>query len=299
MPVFTSARLGGSNPKFGFPPLLRKSAMLERRMEDGSHRSSSSNLRGWLSEVYLAALLSSQCEELARRLGSRATVDDPIFGRSSGAASLSHHIEQSAAWFAARSATFERVSFTTGSDRDITEGVLSLITEGKRVLLPVAVVAERRPEREVEIRLYHSTKPIVGTPTTRSPLVPRDDDLPLPPPINAHLSALARGDIESVIAGFEEGASLRDPLGGSHPKASDGGALRAYYERVIGAGVPRGPGLDLLKGARADDGRTCALEYTIAKLHGRDVPPHPGLAVYERGESGLLHAARLYHDHET
>jgi hypothetical protein len=267
-------------------------------MEDGSRRSASTNLRGWLSEVYLPALLSAQGDDLARRLGSRATVDDPIFGRSSGAAAIGRHIEQAVAWFAARSASFERVAFTTGSDRDVTEGVLTLVADGQRVALPVAVVAERRPEREVEIRIYHSTKAIVDKPPARAPLVPRDDDLPLPPPINAHLYALARGDIESVIAGFEEGASLRDPLGGSHPKASHGGALRAYYERLIGTGVPRGPGLDLLKGARADDGRTCALEYTVAKLHGRDVTPQPGLAVYERGESGLLHAARLYHDHE-
>ncbi|HEY4014994.1 MAG TPA: hypothetical protein VGM06_16740 [Polyangiaceae bacterium] len=268
-------------------------------MEDGSRRSSSSNLRGWLSEVYLPALLSSQCEDLSRRLGSRATVDDPIFGRASGTAAVREQIDQAAAWFAAKGAGFERVAFTTGSDRDVTEGVLTFVVDGKRVVLPVAVVAERRPEREVEIRVYHSTKSLGVGATTRSPLVPRDDELPLPPPIDAHLYALARGDIESVIAGFEEGATLRDPLGGAHPKAGEGGALRAYYERLIGTGIPRGPGLDLLKGARADDGRTCALEYTVAKLHGRDVPPQPGLAVYERGESGLLRAARLYHDLET
>jgi hypothetical protein len=273
--------------------------MLERRMEDGSRRSPSTNLRGWLSEVYLPAILSAQGEDLSRRLGSRATVDDPIFGRSSGTFAIARHIEQAVAWFAARSASFERVAFTTGSDRDVTEGVLALVVEGKRVVLPVAVVAERRPEREVEIRVYHSTKSIADKPAVRSPLVPRDDDLPLPPPINAHLHALARGDVDAVVAGFEEGAELRDPLGGTHPKASHGGALQAYYEHLIGAGVPRGPGVDLLKGARADDGRTCALEYTIARLHGRDVTPQPGLAVYERGESGLLRAARFYHDHET
>jgi hypothetical protein len=54
----------------------------------------------------------------------------------------------------------------------------------------------------------------------------------------------------------------------------------------------------VLKGARADDGRTCALEYTVVRVHGKPVPPQAGLAVYERGESGLLHAVRVYEDVE-
>ena len=57
-------------------------------------------------------------------------------------------------------------------------------------------------------------------------------------------------------------------------------------------------GIEVLKGARADDGRTCALEYTVVRVHGKPVPPQAGLAVYERGESGLLHAVRVYEDVE-
>ncbi len=268
-------------------------------MKDGSNRSLPSNVRGSLSEVYVPGLISSQAEHLGRRLGNRATIDDPLFGRATGATALSRHLEQASAWLVARKASFEHVAFTTGSDRDVTEGTLSLSLDGKVVALPIAVVAERRPEREVEIRVYHSTRPVAVTTASRTPLVPRDDELTLPPPVTAHLQALARGDVDAVVSGFEDGAVLRDPLGESHAKdGKDGGPLRGFYEKLLGAEVPRGPGVDLLRGARADDGRTCALEYTIAHLRGRDVNPQPGLAVYERGESGLLHAARLYHDHE-
>jgi hypothetical protein len=265
-------------------------------MQEASDRGAPSNVRGWLSEVYLPALVSAQAEQLVRRLGSRATVDDPLFGRTTGMP-LSHYLEQAAGWFTTRGASFERLVFTTGSDRDVTEGTLALTVEGKRVSVPIAVVAERRPEREVEIRLYYSTKPIRGTATTRAPLVPRDDELTVPPPVAAHLQALARGDVQGVVASFEDGATLRDPAGETHVKTADGGSLRAFYERLFASDVPRGPGIDVLKGARADDGRTCALEYTIARLHGRDVAPQAGLAVYERGESGLLRSARLYYDH--
>ena len=61
-------------------------------------------------------------------------------------------------------------------------------------------------------------------------------------------------------------------------------------------GSGRGAGIEVLKGARADDGRICALEYTVVRVRGKNVPPQAGLAVYERGESGLLRAVRIYED---
>jgi hypothetical protein len=51
-----------------------------------------------------------------------------------------------------------------------------------------------------------------------------------------------------------------------------------------------------VKSARADDGSTCALEYNVVRLPGRQIAPEPGLAVYERGESGLLRTVRIYND---
>ena len=53
------------------------------------------------------------------------------------------------------------------------------------------------------------------------------------------------------------------------------------------------------QGATADDGRTCAFEYTLTKMNGRPVAPQAGLAVYERGDSGLLRALRVYDDLES
>jgi hypothetical protein len=266
-------------------------------MEDAPGRGAPSNVRGWLSEVYIPALISAQAEQLLRRLGDRATVDDPIFGRASGMPALTEYLERSASWFAKRRGGFEALAFTTGSDRDVTEGTLQLVLDGRPVSVPIAVVAERRPEREVEIRLYYSTNAIQGSPTVRAPLVPRDDELGVPPPVAAHLNALARGDVDAIVASFENGATLRDPTGVMHMKDPQGGALRAFYETVFASRSPGQPGIEILKGGRADDGSTCALEYTVARLRGRDITPQPGLGVYERGESGLLRAARLYHDY--
>jgi hypothetical protein len=250
----------------------------------------SSSLRGPLSEVYLSALATSQAEQLARRLGDRATVDDPIFGRKTGMPALAGYLEEVAGWLAQRAGAFEKTAFTVGSDRDVTEGTLALTFEGRKVAIPVAVVAERRREREIELRLYYSTRPIRGTHAVRSPLLPKDDEVAVPPPVAAHLEALAKGNLDTLVASFESGGILRDASGRIYSKEE--GTLRAFYERVLGGGS----GYEVLKGARADDGRTCALEYTVVRVRGKAVSPQAGLAVYERGESGLLRAVRIYED---
>jgi hypothetical protein len=259
---------------------------------DREERGEPSSLRGPLSEVYLPALTASQPQELAKRLGDRATVDDPIFGRTNGMPALERYLDEVAVWMGKREGSFEKLAFTVGSDRDVTEGMLSLTFDGRRVSVPVAIVAERRREREVELRLYYSTRPIHGTPAVRSPLLPQDDQVAVPPPVAAHLEALGKGDAAALVASFEETGSLRDAQGVTHPREGD--KLTGHYRKLFGDK----PGIEVLKGARADDGRTCALEYTVVRVHGKAVPPQAGLAVYERGESGLLHAVRVYEDIE-
>lgn len=271
-------------------------------MQEGPDRDAPSGLRGWLSEVYLPALVSAQTDQLVRRLGDRATVDDPIFGRTTGMPALARYLDEVSGWLTKHEGTFDQAAFVTGSDRDVTEGTLSLTFEGRRVKVPVAVVAERRPEREVEMRLYYSTKPIKGTRAVRSPLLPKNDEVAVPVQVAAQLDALSRADITGVLASFENGATLRDAAGDTHAKVDEGGPLRVFYEKLCaGANGPanpgsRGTGIEVLKGARADDGRICALEYTVVRVRGKNVPPQAGLAVYERGESGLLRGVRVYED---
>ncbi|HEY8039036.1 MAG TPA: hypothetical protein VIF15_04550 [Polyangiaceae bacterium] len=261
-------------------------------MEDAPERGAPSSLRGYLSEVYLTALVASKADQLVLRLGERATVDDPIFGRTNGMPALARYLDEIAAWLSKREATFDKVAFTMGSDRDVTEGTLGLTFEGRRVSLPVAVVAERRKEREVELRLYYSTRPIKGTHAVRSPLLPQDDEVAVPPPVSAHIEAVASGKVDGVLASFEVTGALRDSAGVAHRR--EDGSLEAFYRKLFAGGA----GVELLKGARADDGSTCALEYTVVRVHGKDVPPQAGLAVYERGVSGLLKAVRIYEDVE-
>ena len=266
--------------------------------EEEPDRGPPTSLRGWLSDVYLPALLDEDQKSLtalALRLGSRATVDDPIFGRASGVPALDRYVEEVSAWLKTHKAKYTRLYFTTGIDRDVTEGTLALTFDDKTVDLPVAVVAERRRSREVELRVYYSTQPIKGTFAARSPLVQEDDEIALPDMVSAHIAALRKADIATLVAGFEADGTLREARGVEHAKTA---GLEEFYKKLVAAGASNA-GVEILKGGAADDGRTCALEYTLVKIHGKDVPPQAALAVYERGDSGLLRSLRIYDDLES
>jgi hypothetical protein len=45
-----------------------------------------------------------------------------------------------------------------------------------------------------------------------------------------------------------------------------------------------------------DDGTRVALEFNAVAWGGQQMPPQAGVAVYERGRSGRLAAARVYDD---
>jgi hypothetical protein len=250
-------------------------------------------LRGWLSDVYLPALLDKTAlEPLARRLGGRATVDDPLFGREAGLPGLERYVNEASAWLLERDATWEKTHFTTGVDRDVTEGLLALNLPTGPFVLPVAVVAERRRSREVEVRLYYSTYRLKEGVAPRGQLVPKVEDLVLPAGVNDHLDALRAANVDALLAGFEQNGVLREAQGTEHAK---GNGLRAYFEKLV-LGGEFGGGVEIMIGGAADDGRTVALEYTLVRMGGHEVKPQAGLTVYERGDSGLLRAVRMYDD---
>jgi hypothetical protein len=57
-----------------------------------------------------------------------------------------------------------------------------------------------------------------------------------------------------------------------------------------------GGGIPLEHCSVTDAGRTCALEYNVVRWGQTELPPEAGIAVYVRGESGKLSAARIYDD---
>jgi hypothetical protein len=93
------------------------------------------------------------------------------------------------------------------------------------------------------------------------------------------------------VATFEPDARAREPAGGRYVhRGLDG--LRVFYARLFS----NDGGIPLEHCALVDIGRACALEYNVVRWGRTELPPEAGVAVYVRGESGKLAAARIYDD---
>lgn len=237
-----------------------------------------SALKGRLADVYVAALVRGELDALSKRLGNRATIDDPLYGRASTLSSIDPLLRKTADLLRSRKAGYRHVGSTTGVDRDTSEGLLST-SEGE---VPILVVAERRRLREIELRLYHAMDDGSRHRKARPPLFGAGARATLPQLVAHVVEALRRGAIERVLAAFEEGSRFVDPAGRSHTKKD--GQMAAYLASV-------GNRLDVAAGGVADDGRTCCVEVALTRPE-RDA--EAAALAFDRGDSGLLRELRLY-----
>jgi hypothetical protein len=127
----------------------------------------------------------------------------------------------------------------------------------------------------------------------RAPLLPAVPGLVLPDVIARYQAALARGDLNAILAQFEPEGLAREPSGGPHCYRG-AERLRHFYGRLFA----NGGGIPLQHCSVTDDGVHCAVEYIVTDWGCTTLPPQAGVAVYERGASGLLAAARIYDDVE-
>lgn len=246
-------------------------------------RSPVSALKGRLADIYVPALVSGTTDALSRRLGNRATIDDPLYGRASSLSSIDPLLGRVATYFAERSATYEHVCSTTGIDRDASEGRLVLTVDGAARVVPIAVVAERRRLREIELRVYYAAETVPGR-KPRAALVSSGsagDRVGLALLVEDIVEGLRSGSIEKALAGFEESAQIVDSAGRAFAKL-DGG---------MGTFLSDLGDLDVQIGGAADDGRTACVEATIVKRGG---DPAPVLLGFQRGDSGLVSELRVY-----
>lgn len=238
-------------------------------------------LKGRLADVYIPALVAGALDALSHRLGNRATIDDPIYGRATTLPSLEPLVTQIARYFSEIRASYRHTYSTTGVDRDAAEGVLDVTVDGKTRLLPVVVMAERRKLREIELRVYYANDG--HTPRkTRSPFVTENQTDPLPPLVAGIVDALRAGSVDQMLASFEETAKVVDSDGNTHEKRD--GAMEKFFAEL--------GKVEILTGPVADDGRACCLETTMT----RGTRSFAGLFCFERGDSGLVRELRLYWD---
>lgn len=243
--------------------------------------------------TYYEGILAGEPHALVRSFAGQPRVNDPRGGRVEGAKELRAFVSGTADWLRGRDAVVENVALTLTQTRTVEEVVLHLLgDEGGQVELPVAIVTDRNPDRTLKaIRVYHSMWPLAGEHTVRSPLLPEDPELHAEGAVGDYQRALAEGDLESIVQTFEPDGYAREPSGGAYLHQGTEGLRELYTHMFANDG-----GIPLEHCTLTDDGTRCAIEYNCVRWGVTDIPAQAGVAVYERGNSGLLAAARIYDD---
>jgi hypothetical protein len=247
-----------------------------------------------VSVPFFAGLIAGELAALLESFAGEPEVHHPVRGRIRGARAFEAYVTDTNAWLAQRNASVEEVGHVITEPRGFEEVVLHLDGETGRVDLPVAVVAEHPFDGRIdELRVYYSSWPLTGRHANRPPLLQPDPELRAPDVVADYQRALYAGDVDAILAAFEPDGYAREPAGGEHfHRGAEG--LRAFYERLFS----NGGGIALEHCTVVGDKRACALEYNVVRWGKTELPPQAGVAVYVRGPSGKLAAARIYDDTE-
>lgn len=241
---------------------------------------------------YFAGLMADEPDALIKSFAGEPELHHPVRGRVKGAQAFTTFVADTAARLSSRNATVEDVDLIVTDERTVEEVVLHLDTDRGRVGLPIAIATDRTGAGKlVELRIYFSTWPLNGDHAIRPPLLQPSPDVHEADVVGDYLRALAAGDREGVVATFEPDAYVREPAGGRHVHRGRE-AFRAMYDLFFS----NGGGIPLEHCSSTDDGRACALEYNVVQWGRTPLPPEAGIAVYVRGASGRLAAARIYDD---
>jgi hypothetical protein len=238
-----------------------------------------------------AALHSGDPTRLIEAFPGGVTIDDPRAGHVEGEAALEDYCRESRAWLSERNAASRSLAVTNGATRVVGEFEVDLVQDGRSFTLPLAVVVEPDPRRDsVAIRSYHSHWPLLGRHIVRPPLLPVDPAAVEADVVGEYQAALRSGDAAAWVATFEPDGCFREPAGGDHRFCGT-----AALQDLAKAFFARG-GIVLEHCTVTDDGVRTALEFNAVEWGGTTMPHQAGVAVYERGASGRLAAARVYDD---
>ncbi len=244
------------------------------------------------SVPFFDGLMSGEVDALVESFSGVPEVHHPLRGRIRGETAFRRFVTDTTSWLAERNVDVEDVNVLITHPRGVEEVVLHIDSDGGRIGLPLALAADHdEDERIIEVCLYFSTWPLTGRHVNRPPLLQPNPDLHGPDVVGEYQRALAIGDVAAVLATFEPDACMREPAGDPYVHRGTG-ELRALYERFFS----NAGGIPLEHCTVTDDGRACALEYNVVAWGRTELPPEAGLAVYVRGDSGRLAAARVYDD---
>jgi hypothetical protein len=241
---------------------------------------------------YFDGLMAGELDPLIRSFAGEPELHHPVRGRIKGARAFEAYFDEMQAMFRQRIVSVEDVDRVVVDRHGFEEAVVHLDGDGGLVPLPVAVVADMESDGRIdELRMYYSSWPLTGRHANRPPVLQPDPELRQSGVVAEYQAALAAGDVDAIVAAFEPEGCAREPAGSEYVH-EDRDALRAFYELLFS----NGGGIPLEHCAVIEDERACALEYNVVRWGKAELPPQAGVAVYVRGETGKLAAARIYDD---
>lgn len=237
----------------------------------------------WFPEI--GALLDMTDGDVAMM----ANVHDPQAGDVRGSA-FSTLARESKAWFLAHRARSRSVATLLGKSRIVAEYVVDFERDGEAFDLPVAVVVDKGRDL-LDVRIYHSQYPLLGTHAVRPPIVQPDVRANPSGVVDEYFNVLASGDAERVVECYEPDGYFREPSGARYAHRGRD-VLLPFYRFMFSAGG----GIPLRHCTVTEDAKTCAVEYVCDRWGSHDLPPQAGVAIYMRGPNGLIAAAHVYDD---
>jgi hypothetical protein len=241
---------------------------------------------------YFDGLMAGELDPLIGSFAGEPELHHPVRGRIKGARAFEAYFDEMQAMFRQRIASVEDVDRVIVNRHGFEEAVVHLDGDAGRVGLPVAIVADTESDGRIdELRMYYSSWPLTRRHANRPPVLQPDPEMRPSGVVAEYQAALAAGDVDAIVAAFEPDGYAREPAGSHHVHEGRDG-LRAFYELLFS----NGGGIPLEHCAVIDDKRACALEYNVVRWGETELPPEAGVAVYVRGETGKLAAARIYDD---
>lgn len=246
-----------------------------------------------LAVPYFYGFLAGEPDALIESFAGEPTVFDPVRGRVRGVPAFRSFAAEMTAWLDRRNVTVEPVNRVIVGGGGFEETIVHIDADEGRVALPFAAVTEREADgRIAEVRVYHSNKPLAGGHARRAPLLQPDPELRATASVAAHQRALAGGDVEAIVAGFEPDGYVRG-AGGADDLHRGPDGLRAFYDQLLSDG-----GIVHEHCAIVGNGEACVVEYNLVRWGATELLPQAGAAAYVTGQNGRLAAVRIYDDVE-
>ena len=241
---------------------------------------------------FFDGLMAGEPDALVKSFAGEPELHHPVRGRIRGVRAFEAFVIDTKAWLTERNITVEDVTLVVEERRGFGEVVLHLDGETGRVDLPVAEVADRESDRRIdELRIYYSSWPLTGRHANRPPVLQPDPALRESDVVAEYQRALAAGDVDAIVATFEPDGYAREPAGG---RTSTAGPTACAPSTSSCSPTTAASRWNIAPSSTT--AATCALEYNVVRWGRTELPPQAGVAVYVRGESGKLAAARIYDD---